>query len=227
MKIKTLAVAMALALGYAGATEPVLASGIPVIDVANLANAISQYQQMVAQLTELQNQLKQAQRQYDSLTGSRGLGGILTEDYTQSVPRNWRETLSAMEGGGAIARLAKSIANQASQLDDEHFDEVLGDVTESMQASLESDASAQALNAQVYDSSGDRFQRLEGLMGQINSASDMKAISDLQARLQVETNMLTNELIKLQSMNAMIAKRDSLRESQAIQSSFRLRAGGY
>ena len=48
-----------------------------------------------------------------------------------------------------------------------------------------------------------------------------------QARLQIETGMLMNELIKLQSMNAMIAKRDSIQESQAIQSSFRLRAGSY
>lgn len=227
MRIKTLAVTVALTIGFAGTIAPVQATGIPVIDVANLANAISQYQQMVAQLTQLQNQLKQAQQQYESLTGSRGLGGILSEDYTQSVPRNWRETLSAMESGGSIAQLTKSIADQASQLDDAHFDGVLNDVTESMRAGLENDASAQALNAQVYDSSGDRFQRLEDLMGQINSAQDMKAISDLQARLQIETGMLTNELIKLQSMNAMIAKRDSLRESEAIQSSFQLRAGGY
>ncbi|MCO5055517.1 type IV secretion system protein [Thermomonas sp.] len=179
------------------------------------------------QLKQLQAQLDQAKMQYASLTGSRGLGEILPEDYTSSVPRNWQETLAAMEGGGSVGSLAQSIAEQASQLDDEHFNDVLDDVTASMQANLDNDASAQALNAQVYDNSGNRFERLQNLMGQIDSAQDMKAISDLQARLQVETGMLMNELIKLQSMNAMIAKRDSLQESEAIQSSFRLRAGSY
>ncbi|MGE8219840.1 MAG: type IV secretion system protein [Stenotrophomonas acidaminiphila] len=230
MKIKTLALSVALAVTVAGgavSTSTAYASGIPVIDAANLANAIQQYTQMVEQLKQLEAQLSQAKQQYESLTGSRGLGGILSEDYTQSMPRNWQETLAAMDGGGSISSLAKSIADQASQLDDEHFNDVLEDVTASLRANLENDASAQALNAQIYDNSGNRFERLKNLMGHINSAQDMKAISDLQARLQVENGMLTNELIKLQSMNAMIAKRDNLKESEAIQGSFRLRAGGY
>jgi len=229
MKTKTLALAIALAMTTAGSAmaPPAYASGIPVVDVAAITEAIKQYEQMLEQLKQLQAQLDQAKKQYASLTGSRGLGVIMTEDYTSSVPRNWQETLAAMEGGGSIGSLAKSIADQASQLDDEHFNEVLEDVTASLRSSLGNDASAQALNAQVYDNSGNRFERLKNLMGQINSAQDMKAISDLQARLQAENGMLMNELIKLQSMNAMIAKRDSIHESQAIQSSFRLRAGGY
>lgn len=230
MKIKALVLSIALgmtAISGITSTSPAYASGIPVVDVAAIAEAIKQYEQMVEQLKQLQAQLDQAKQQYESLTGSRGLGGIMTEDYTRSVPRNWQETLAAMDGGGSIGSLAKSIAEQASQLDDEHFNDVLEDVTTSLRTGMESDAGAQALNAQVYDNSGNRFERLESLMGQINSAQDMKAISDLQVRLQAETGMLMNELIKLQSMNAMIAKRDSIQESQAIQGSFRLRAGSY
>ena len=230
MKIKALTLSIALgvtAIGGVVSTAPVRASGIPVLDVANLMNAIQQYTQMVEQLAQLQAQLQQAKQQYESLTGNRGLGGIMPENYTSAVPRNWQETLAAMEGGGSIGSLATSIAEQASQLDDEHFNGVLDEVTASLRSNLEHDASAQALNAQIYDNSGDRFERLQGLMGEINSAQDMKAIGDLQPRLQVETGMLTNELIKLQAMNAMIAKRDSIQESAAIQSGFRLRAGGY
>lgn len=230
MKIKTLALLVALgvtAIGGITSTMPARASGIPVLDVANLMNAIQQYTQMVEQLAQLQAQLQQAKQQYESLTGSRGLGGIMYENYTGAVPRNWQETLAAMEGGGSVGSLATSIAEHASQLDDEHFNDVLDEVTASLRTNLEHDAAAQALNAQVYDNSGNRFERLQSLMGEINSAQDMKAIADLQARLQVEIGMLTNELIKLQAMNAMIAKRDSIQESETIQSSFRLRAGSY
>ncbi|WP_363800569.1 type IV secretion system protein [Lysobacter firmicutimachus] len=227
MKISTLTLILALTLSNAGMIAPANATGIPVIDAAALEQAIMDYTNALEQLKQLEAQLDQAKQQYASMTGSRGLGGILAENYTQSVPRSWQETLAATENGGTIHKLAKSIADQASQLDDQHFNKVLGDITVSLGAGMDNDAGAQALNAQIYDNSGNRFERLTDLMGQINSAKDMKAIGDLQARLQAESGMLMNELIKLQSMNAMIAKRDNVRENEAIQSSFRLRAGSY
>ena len=114
MKIKALALSITLgvtAIGGVVSTAPVQASGIPVLDVANLMNAIQQYTQMVEQLAQLQAQLQQAKQQYESLTGSRGLGGIMLENYTGTIPRNWQETLAAMEGGGSIGNLATSIAD--------------------------------------------------------------------------------------------------------------------
>lgn len=225
----TLAIAMAISAALA-APAPSHAAGIPVIDVSNLIQAIQQYQQMVQQLQQLQAQLEQAKRHYAAVTGQRGMGAqLLPEHYTQTVPRHWRDTLAAMQGDatGPIGATAKAIADHASQLDQPHFQRVLEEVTTAMRASLDNTAAAQALNAQVYDNAGNRFQRLQQLMGQIDQAQDLKAISDLQARLQAENGLLMNELIKLQAMNAMVAKQDSLRESEAIQSSFRLRAGGY
>ena len=41
-------------------------------------------------------------------------------------------------------------------------------------------------------------------MQRIDSATDPKAIADLQARIQIEQTMLQNELIRAQAMNAMI-----------------------
>src|SRR5690606_16197255 len=73
MKSKALTLSIALgltAIGGVVCTTPVRASGIPVLDVANLMNAIQQYTQMVEQLAQLQAQLQQARQQYESLTGS-------------------------------------------------------------------------------------------------------------------------------------------------------------
>src|SRR5690606_36676211 len=57
MKIKVLTLSVALgvtAIGGITSTMPARASGIPVLDVANLMNAIQQYTQMVEQLAQLQ-----------------------------------------------------------------------------------------------------------------------------------------------------------------------------
>ena len=227
MNKNSVALAVSLALGQIIMICPASATGIPVVDVTAIAEAVKQYEQMVEQLKQLEAQLDQAKQQYQSLTGSRNLGGILSEDYTQNVPKNWQETLNAMSDGGKIGQIANSIAQQASQLDEAHFETVAENIRESLRNSLEGAANSQAFNAQIYDNSGNRFGRLKGLMDQINSATDLKSINDLQARIEVENGMLMNELIKLQSMNALVAKRDDVRESEAIQSSFKLRSRGY
>ena len=61
-----------------------------------------------------------------------------------------------------------------------------------------------AANAMVSQKSSKRFDRIATLMQRIDSATDPKAIADLQARIQIEQTMLQNELIRAQAMNAMI-----------------------
>ena len=80
MKIKAIALSVALGVTMiAGVTSttPADATGFPVIDAANLANAIQQSTQMVEQLAQLKAQLDQAKQQYESLTGGRGMGNLV------------------------------------------------------------------------------------------------------------------------------------------------------
>ena len=71
------AAALTAAVGSANA-------GIPVIDVANLAQAVEQViawgqqnAQMVEQINQMRNQYAQLQSTYNSMTGNRGLGTLL------------------------------------------------------------------------------------------------------------------------------------------------------
>lgn len=217
MSSLTLAIVLSLAIGGGAISTPANATGIPVIDIANLQQQITHYLNMIQQLKQLQSQLQQAKDQYKSITGSRGLGNILQENYTANVPANWQETLSAMQGGGKVGQLAKQISSAASQLKSQNFEGVAKNVVDSLSSNMESKATAQALNAEVYDGSGDRFTRIQSLADQINTAPDLKAINDLQARLQAENLSLQNEAVKLQSMNAMIAAQNDVKESAAIE----------
>ncbi len=228
MKLKALAFSVALgvaSLGVVVGPNTAHASGIPVLDIANLTNAISQYQQMVQQLTQLQNQLAQAKQQYESMTGGRGMGNLARTD--SYIPKNWQETLGLMGDGGALGGLADQIRQQASQLDKDFFVDVDGVVKQGLEAGMNRAISGQAANAQVYDSSQDRMARLSSLANQIDGASDMKAISDLQARAAIENNMLMNELIKLQSMNAMMEQQRRVAAEQSRQKSFEINRSSY
>lgn len=214
MKIKALALSVAFGVATIGgitSTAPAYASGIPVIDAANLANATQQYTQMVEQLAQLKAQLEQAKQQYESLTGARGMGNLVRS--TGAIPKNWQETLASMQNG-ELGNLSKQIRQTASLLDEDFFADVDQAVKDSLDQSMAAHTDQQAVNQSFYDTATQRAQKMEQLANQVDSASDMKAISDLQARINIEQVQLTNELIKLQSLN-MIAQQQ--RETRALQ----------
>jgi type IV secretion system protein VirB5 len=229
MRRKALAMALSLALGGAMssmAPEAVHAQAV-VIDPANLQQAIVRYMEMVQQLQQLKAQLEQAKQQYASITGSRGLGAIDPENYNAAIPTNWHQTLAAMQNGGQVGALANQIKSEASELNQPQFAKVDATVVQALTKHLNDAATAQALNAQTYDDSGARFQRLTELMDQINSTTDMKSIGELQARIEIENGMLLNELIKLQSMNAVIDNNRRVQQQHETQDGYKLTAAKY
>jgi len=219
MKLSSLTLAVALSIGLGGSviTPSANATGMPVIDIANLEQQVTQYMNMVEQLRQLEAQLEQAKQQYEAITGGRSMGGISRENYTQDIPKSWQETLNAMEGGGKVGQLANQIKDAASLLESGDFEGVAQSVQETLARSMDQAATGQALNALVYDGSGERFERIQALMDQINSADDLKAITDLSVRVSVENAMLQNEAIKLQAMNALLAQQREVQENAAGQ----------
>jgi len=220
MKIKTLALSIALCvatIGGAMSTAPVYASGIPVIDAANLANAIQQYTQMVEQLAQLKAQLEQAKQQYESLTGGRGMGNLVRS--TGAIPKNWQETLASMKNG-ELGDISREIRQSASLLDEDFFADVDQAIKDSLDQSMAAHTDQQAVNQSFYDTATQRAQKMELLANQVDSASDMKAISDLQARINIEQVQLTNELIKLQSLNMIAQQQRETRAQQQQQAAF-------
>lgn len=226
--------AMALVLGTALAatagvamTPSIAHAQEVVIDPANLQQAIVRYMGMIQQLEQLKAQLQQAKQQYTSLTGARGFGNIAGENYNANIPTNWHQTLASMQNGGQVGQLAQSIANEASELQQPQFANVDAEVTQTLATHMDNAATAQALNAQAYDDSGARFQRLQNLMGQINGTTDMKGIAELQARIEAENGMLINDLIKLQSMNALLGQNEKVQQQHEIQDDYKLTHAQY
>lgn len=216
MNIKKSILAVALAASLTGIAGNASAQWV-VIDPANIQNNIISHaadiakyvqmiQQMESQLSQLQATYSQLTNQYKSLSGSRGLGMIDNENFAQNIPTSWQQTLAAEEDGGQIGQIASQIKNEASELQQPYFQNVDSIIQQGLATTMKQSVNGQALNAQVYDTSSDRFQKINQLMQQINTTTDMKGVAEIQARLQAENAQLLNELIRVQAMNALIAQ---------------------
>src|SRR6185437_704025 len=78
-------------------------------------------------------------------------------------------------------------------------------------------ATAQALSREALSAASDRFASLQQLIATIGTASDSKAILDLQARIQAEQGMLANEALKDRLLDQTLvaeerARRERVRE---------------
>jgi CMP-N-acetylneuraminic acid synthetase len=73
-----------------------------------------------------------------------------------------------------------------------------------------------AINASSYNASVERIDRLKQLQGKIDDASTLKEIVDLQARIQIENGLMTNELIRTQSTNAMLQQFEYANAYQSV-----------
>ena len=108
MKIKTtlkaVALGMSLYLPYAHAGFPVsVIMDIPgqIAQYANMAQMLKDYATAVDQLDKMKQQLQQMEREYNSVTGTRGLGNILNNpDFSKNLPDNWQRILSNIRDNG-------------------------------------------------------------------------------------------------------------------------------
>lgn len=164
----------------------VSAQGIPVLDAANLAQAINQlqaweqqWQQMNQQLQQLQQQLRTATRQLDASTGSRGLGTVANDLPAPTV--------------------------------DAGFAQALAGATTHAQAAALAEAQARRIGAATVQ----RFQQIQTLMAQVNATTDAKGAQEIAARIGAEQAMLAaeqKELVQLQQdLQAQLAVIDRAR----------------
>lgn len=180
-------------------------AAMAVIDVRAIAQMRSQLQALNNQLTTARNQLTQAQQQYQSLTGQRGMQNLLAGVARNYLPPDWATLEATLNGAqAAYSSLASEIQAalrdltvltpaQLARLDPEQIQQI--------EAARQTVALSQATSREALQASSQRFTTLQGLIDAIPTATDAKAILDLQARIAVEQAMLQNEHTKLMVLN--------------------------
>jgi type IV secretion system protein VirB5 len=176
-----------------GAVSPVRAQ-MAVVDVAAIAK-------LVEQIETARSHLAQAQLQYESMTGPRGMEALLAGTVRNYLPPDWQaleQALNGMVGDySALASQLTALIDANAVLTPEQLAHLSEAEREQLEAARRSAALLQATSRQALEATSDRFEALQGLINAIPGAEDQKAVLELQARIGAEQAMLQNEHTKL------------------------------
>lgn len=209
--MKNLLMTAALA-AFLGVSSQVMASGLPVYDGSRAVDFIQQFARMKQQLDTAKDQLSQAQRMYDSMTGTRGFGDVLrNQSLREFLPEDLKTVYDSVNGGGYTG-ISGSIR------DIQREEELTGSVDD-MRRSIEqrsrnTAATDKAMALKAFEGAQQRLDQIEELMNEIGRTQDQKAISELQARIQAEQAAIQNETTKLQMIAHLRSAEQTLIEEQ-------------
>jgi type IV secretion system protein VirB5 len=220
---KRFCVAVVVCAGLAGICTGAHAQ-IPVTVTSDLPATMNQIETIMKwteQLKSMGQQLDQMKQVYGTLQGMRNLGSLMNNDLlTQYLPQDYVGAVQALKngGGGSFAGISGSVndivrANQLRSCAELNSDPAMRTTCTQQWQQL-------ALQKQIgdmgYRKASDNIRNLQTFVGSINSSTDQKAISEVQARIQVETVRMQNEQIKLSTIQAMEEADRRLQQQSAI-----------
>jgi type IV secretion system protein VirB5 len=208
-KLISIATSCALLVG-AGARAQVI-----VLDPDNMIHNIQQLLYMIEEIQNQITQIDQMRAQYQSLTGSRGLGSLFRNPaFDNYVPLNAGTLLQniAASGYGGLSPAAKALRDAGmlyNCLD-------IADAGQRIfcQSQMAQPYQAKALWQQALQSANGRMAQVQGLISAINATSDPKAIAELQARIAGEQALIEHERSRAQMLRDLVQAEREVMEAQ-------------
>lgn len=188
------------------------AQGTPVYDASNFSQMLSQLDSMSRDYQKQLEQLDQAVKQANALTGPRNMGSLnnsaLESELRRYLPTTWQETMHMMnaQGLGSAGIGTQSLYNSLTQtfkpLPGSEFlpNDPSGPAAQALDRRSSTTYAAMAASEQAYNNISARIDAYEHMLEELNSTTDLKASVDLQSRIAAENGMILNELIRLQAM---------------------------
>lgn len=190
------------------------AQGIPVIDVANLVQAITQ---VLNDLTEIENQVQQItqlENQLSSINGMRNLGQVFNSPLLKNyVPADAYTVLNGVNTSGysALSSTAKSLRDAAMVY---NCLDLSGSAKTDCQASLAQPYQHKGLLQDAMTAASGRLSQINALMDQINGTNDQKGVLEIQARVSAENALLAHEVSQIQMLQAMADSEERIARSR-------------
>jgi type IV secretion system protein VirB5 len=189
-----------------------------VIDVSSIAQLMQQVQILQQALNTARGQLAQAEQEYQSITGTRGMQNLLSGTVRNYLPSNTTDLMAALSqvnsGYAGLSASAQAAMRTNAVLTPQQLAALPSAEQARIAASRSTVAMLQAITAAALSNSSSRFSALQQLITAIGAASDQKAALDLQARIGAESGMLQNEQTKLQSLYQVAQAQQWLNEQQ-------------
>jgi type IV secretion system protein VirB5 len=184
-------------------------AGVPVIDVANLMQAIQEViawaGQQVQMVTQIKNQISQISNQatqIERITGSRNLGQVFNNPQLQQVvPANVPQVVSAVGTQGFNGLTGPAQALRTATMIYNCLDRPAGSAQSACQAPLSFNSQAQAWQSSALSTVTGRVSEIQNMQQQINGTTDPMAINQVQAALTAETAQVANDQNRIALMN--------------------------
>src|SRR5262249_470962 len=154
---------LALLFGVAPAARAQFA----VIDVASLSQLISEVQVLEQQLATARGELSQAQTEYQSITGARGMGRLLAGTVRDYLPSDWGTVQGGLEGSVRFPRFAADLQNSvnaAAVLSAQQLATLSPSASAQVQAWRQTVALLQSLSHESLANSSSRFAAVQQLI---------------------------------------------------------------
>ena len=207
-------------------------AGIPVIDVANLAQAIQQVLSWVQQYQQMVQQLQGQAQQISAITGGRGMESLMpmTNVARNYLPPDYAQLMQAVNGASAtyagLSGQIQSITAANAVLTGPQLGAMTPQMRRVVEDGRKSAAMLSAMTGSAQQNTSQRFASLQQLISQIGAAGDDKAIQDLQGRIVAEQAMLTNEQNKMQALY-QTAQAQQLAQQQRVREQVVSGHGGF
>ncbi len=188
------------------------AQGIPVYDASNFTQLITQLDQMSKDYQKQLEQLDEAIKQSNAITGPRNMGNLANSDLEKQLreylPTTWEETLDIMNATN-LPTGAYGTQNLYSELYSEYDpltgteafpDNPDGYAAKALDNKTATTYASMAASQQAYDNISSHMQTYETLLEELNDTEDLKSSIDLQARISAENGFIMSEIMRLQTI---------------------------
>ncbi len=196
-----------------------IAGGIPVIDTVSIADREIQHVETIAkwkmQYDQMVSQIDQLKQEYESMTGSRGMGQIFNNENLKAyLPSDWQAVYDSVKEGGyeGLSGTAKTVYEE-NQIFDACAMLTIDEQRLACEAQAVKPAQDKGFALDAYEKAKNRLNQIDQLMTQIDATTDPKEIAELQARIASEQSMIANEQTKLQ-LYAMVARAEDRVQQQ-------------
>jgi len=203
-------VATLIAIGAAN----VRAQGIPVIDAANLVQTIQQVINDISKINNQVQQITQLQNQLNSINGMRNLGNVFNNPMLRNyVPAEAYTYINAVDTSGysGLNATAKSLRDAGMLY---NCMDLTGAARTECQASLAQPYQQKGLLQDAMKSAAGRLTQINSLMDQINVTTDQKAVQEIQARIGAENALLAHEVSQVQMLQGMADSEERIARSR-------------
>lgn len=194
------------------------AQGIPVYDNSTFLQSVMQVANTVKQLQNMAQQLQKMDQHLEAIKGNRGMENVLSNQNRQYLPPEWDQVGAMLNQSqsqyGEIASLIQQKMGQNAVLSERDLSALSPQQREFVLRARQAAATQSALSATAYNNASANVARLQQLTNAITSATDPKAIGELQARIQVEQTMLQNDAIKLAQAAQLQAAEERVLDQQ-------------